>query len=197
MMEKSHRRNTINSEKGKSNMDNQIIGDKNTFAIGYSFIDADTTEISMYHNNKNILEFERDGCLFTTRWNIDELAFWLRDFLNNMGDDPYPVDAEGRFAAQKDQSAREYDTDDNSEFDAYYDKLDEWNLRHRWHPASSGAILADLYFQQVGNTVEISWNNLDADDGVCFITLEGGFSIDKNTFIDVIDTFLNVYAERL
>lgn len=177
-------------------MDNKIIGDINTFAIGYSFIDADTTEISMYHNNKNILEFERDGSLFTTRWNIDELAFWLRDFINNMCEDPYPVEAEGEFAAHKDQSAREYDNEDDAAFDAYYDKLDEWNLRHRWHPASSGAILADLYFQQVGNTVEISWNNLDADDGIRFLDLEGGFAIDKNIFIDVIDTFLKEYAER-
>ena len=177
-------------------MDNKIIGDKNTFAIGYSFVDANTTEISMYHNNENILEFERDGSLFTTRWNLDEIAFWLRDFIDNMCDDPYPVEVEGDFAAFKDQNARDYDTDDDDEFDAYYDKLDDWNLRHRWHPAASGAILADLYFQQNGNKVEISWNNTDADDGVRFTNLEGGFSIDKNIFIDVINTFLGVYAER-
>ena len=177
-------------------MDNKIIGDKNTFAIGYSFVDANTTEISMYHNNENILEFERDGSLFTTRWNLDEIAFLLRDFIDNMCDDPYPVEVEGDFAAFKDQNARDYDTDDDDEFDAYYDKLDDWNLRHRWHPAASGAILADLYFQQNGNKVEISWNNTDTDDGVRFTNLEGGFSIDKNIFIDVINTFLGVYAER-
>ena len=177
-------------------MDNKIIGDKNTFAIGYSFIDADTTELSMYHNNQNILEFERDGSLYTTRWNLDELAFWLRELIDNICDDPYPVEAEGRYAAQKDISARNFDTDDDKAFDAYYDKLDAWTIRHRWHPSSSGAILADLYFQQIGDTVEISWNNQDAEDGIRFTTIEGGFVIDKDIFVDVINTFLNAYAER-
>lgn len=177
-------------------MDNKIIGDKEVFAIGYSFVDENTTEISMYHNNQNILEFERSGCLYTTRWNIDEVAFWLRDFINNMCDDPYPVDTEGEFASQKDQSAREFDTDDDEVFDAYYDKLDDWNQRHRWHPASSGAILADLYFQQVGDTVEVSWNNLDSENGVRFTCLDGGFVVKKDTFISVIESFLKKYAER-
>ncbi len=174
----------------------KTIGNKNTFAIEYSFIDADTTEISMYHNNQNILEFERAGILYTTRWNLDDLAIWLREFINNMCDDPYPVEAEGRFAAQKDISAREFDADDFETFDAYYNMLDEWIARHRWHSASSGAILADLYFQQIGNTVEISWNNHDAEDGIHFTTIEGGFVIDKEIFVGVVNAFLNAYSEK-
>lgn len=177
-------------------MYNRIIGDKNIFAIEYSFIDADTTELSIYHKNQNILEFEREGILYTTRWNLDEIALWLRDFINNMCEDPYPVETEGEFAAQKDISAREFDTDDDAAFDAYYDKIDEWITRHRWHPFSAGAILADIYFQQIGNTVEISWNNHDAEDGIRFTTIDGGFVVDKDIFIDVVNSFLNAYAER-
>lgn len=165
------------------------------FYIKYTFFD-DTreTEISMIVNGNNILCFKRNNQSYTTRWNLDELAFWLRDFLNNMKDDPYPVDTPGEYASNKDISAREFDSDNDEEFDAYYDKLDKWNLRHRWHTASSGAILADVYFQLVGDYVEISWNNEDAEDNVVFDSLLGGCRIEKELFISEINDFLNAYA---
>lgn len=177
-------------------MNTNLVGNKDNFAIEYTFVDNDTTEIAMYCKGENILAFNREGNTYTTRWNLDELAFWLRDFLNNMSDDPYPVDVDGIYAAQKDQIARDFDFNNDEEFDAYYDKLDEWILRHRWHPAASGAILADVYFQQVGNNVEISWNNQDNNDDISFLSLEGGVSIDKQLFYKVVDSFLKSYADR-
>ena len=113
-----------------------------------------------------------------------------------MKEDPYPVDVSGEYAAQKDSNAREFDSDDDEEFDAYYDKLDDWNERHRWHPASDGAILADLYFQLVGDSVEISWNNEDLYDDVSFVNVSGGFSVEKTTFVSVVGEFLRDYADR-
>ena len=141
-------------------MNTSNINVETTFTIKYAFFDETReTEISVLVNDENILSFERDGKQLTTRWNLDELTLWLRDFLDHLKEDPYPVETEGEYAAIKDISAREFDTDDDEEFDAYYDKLDDWNLRHRWHPASGGAILSDLYFQLVGENIEISWNN--------------------------------------
>ena len=98
--------------------------------------------------------------------------------------------------AMKDISARDFDSDDEDEFDAYYDKLDEWNLRHRWHPASSGAILADVYFQLIGDEIEISWNNEDNGDGIKFQNLLGGARIKKDVFYATVDTFLKAYANH-
>ena len=166
------------------------------FEIKYRFIEnSHETEISMYIDGINILEFERDGKLLTTRWNLDELAMWLRSFVENACIDPYPVDVEGEYAAIKDIKAREFDTDDDDEFDKYYDKLDEWNMRHRWHPASNGAILADVYFQLTGNEIEISWNNQDAEDGVKFKNVLGGAKVPKEVFIEEINKFLKDYAD--
>ena len=126
------------------------------FSITYAFFDeSHETEIAMLVNGDNILSFKRNGQELTTRWNLDELAFWLHDFLDHIEEDPYPVKVDGEYAAIKDINAREFDTDNDDEFDAYYDKLYEWNKRHRWHPTSSGAILADLYFQLVDGCIEI------------------------------------------
>ena len=170
-------------------------GADNVFSIEYAFFDdTKETELLMFINGNNILAFHCDGISSTTRWNLDELALWLRQFLDNMKEDPYPVETDGEFAAMKDISAREFDSDDEEEFDAYYDKLDEWNLRHRWHPASSGAILADVYFQLVGEYVEISWNNEDAEDGIAFDNIIGGARIEKEVFIRTIDDFLRAYS---
>ncbi len=46
----------------------------------------------MYMNNCNFLEFEKEGRSLTTRWNLDEIALWLKGFLDDMKEDPYPVD---------------------------------------------------------------------------------------------------------
>ena len=178
-------------------MKKRIIGDKQQFAMEYTFLDkSHDTELSMYVEGKNILAFTHVGQDLTTRWNLDELAEWLRKFLNELNEDPYPVDCEGTFAAQKDCNARDFESDDDDIFEAYYEKLYDWNLRHRWHPACSGAILANAYFQRVGNYVEVSWNNEDAEEGVIFQCLNGGAKIQCNVFCSVVNTFLKDYADH-
>jgi len=172
-----------------------IVGIPSQFAIKYEFYDdSHETEIIMIVNDKNILEYKKNGHSYTTRWNLNELALWLRDFVDNLKEDPYPVETEGEYAADKDISARVFDSDDEEEFDAYYDKLEDWNERHRWHSASSGAILADLYFQLIGDNVEISWNNEDAEEGVEFTFITGGCIIPVSEFKTVINSFLKEYA---
>ncbi|MCQ2405761.1 MAG: hypothetical protein MJ067_00905 [Oscillospiraceae bacterium] len=171
--------------------------DNQSFALTYTFFkDTHETEISMLVNGENILSFSRENQQLTTRWNLDELAFWLRDFINNEKEDPYPVESKGEYAAIKDINSREFDTDDDEEFDAYYDKLDEWNARHRWHPASGGAILADLYFQFVDSFVEISWNNQEPEEGIRFKHELGGVRIPKERFVKEVDLFLKAYANQ-
>ena len=175
----------------------KLAGDKASFAFEYTFFDSvRETELSLYVSGSNLLSFECGGRKLTTRWNLDELVLWLRDFLNNMQEDPYPVEADGEYAAVKDINARDFDSDDDEAFDAYYDTLDAWNSRHRWHPACAGAILADLYFRQAGETVEISWNNRDAEEGVVFSSILGGTSVPKEIFISVVDQFLKDYADH-
>lgn len=178
-------------------MDTSNKGEGQTFTLSYTFFaETHETEIAMMVNGENILSFTRDGQQLTTRWNLDELAFWLRDFLDHAKENPYPVEVDGEYVAIKDINARDFDTDDDEEFDAYYDKLDEWNERHRWHTASSGAILADLYFQLVDGYIEISWNNQEPEEGVKFSHELGGVRIVAERFVEEVDLFLNAYANQ-
>lgn len=175
-----------------------IIGNKLTFAIEYSFFDnSKLTEIGIYHKCKNILAYEKNGIELSTRWNLDELVLWLNDFVKNLSEDKYPVaTAKGQFAAQKDDDARIFDSDDDDEFEAYYNKLYQWSLKHRWRTVSTGEIIADVYFQLVGNQVEISWNNRGLEPDVRYQSVEGGFFVEKDTFVSVVNEFIALYQKH-
>ncbi len=178
-------------------MSTQNINEVQSFSLIYSFFnDTHETEIKMMVNGENILAFRREDQILTTRCNLDELALWLRDFLDHLGEYPYPVDVNGEYAAIKDINARDFDTEDDDEFDAYYDKLDDWNIRHRWHPASGGSILADLYFQLVEDNIEISLNNQEPEEGVKFRYKLGGVKVEKEQFIEEFNLFLKAYANQ-
>ncbi|MBR3195085.1 MAG: hypothetical protein IKF50_00130 [Clostridia bacterium] len=178
-------------------MTNSIIGNKSDFAVEYAFFDdTHETEIAVYIRNNNILAFKQGGYVLTTKWNLDELVEWLRNYLNTMEEDPYPVQTDGRYAAEKDINARDFDSENIDDFDAYYDELDAWNVRHRWHPASSGAILADVYFQLVGDSIEVSWNNTDCEEEVEFVNPLGGSVVSRIEFEMTVDGFLKAYADH-
>ena len=49
----------------------------------------------------------------TTQWNLDDITLWLRSFIDHLNEDPYPVEADGEYAAIKDINAREFDSDDD------------------------------------------------------------------------------------
>ena len=175
-------------------MERNLIGVKDVFAIEYLFNDTThETELGMYLKGNNVLAFELDGMAHTTYWNLDELALWLREFVDNMDEDSFPVAAEGEFAAEKDSVARDYDSD-NADADELFDKLYEWGCRHRWHVAANGAILADVYFQLVGDEVEISWNNTDLEGPAVFATMTGGARVPREVFIEIVNGFLREYA---
>jgi len=175
-------------------MEKKCIGRKEDFAIEYAFVDEDKhTELSMFVEGKNILVHRKDNMESTVCWNLDELVKWLKYFVDNMRVDPYPVDVEGEFAAQKDENARDVEID---ELDKYYDKLDAWCIRHRWHTASAGGTLPDVYFQLVDEKVEISWNNKVLEDNVEYTNVLGGASIDKKVFIDVVGEFISEYESK-
>ena len=167
------------------------------FNIKYMYFDdLNEIEIQMLINGHNILGFQRGNKSYTTRWNLDELVLWLRTFLDNISLDPYPVDSDVEFAALKDIDARKFDAENIEEFDKYYDMLDEWDMRHRWHTANDGAILADIYFQLVDDNIEISWNNQDAEKDVDFKYKLGGAKIPKQMFISTVNDFLIDYANH-
>ncbi len=184
---------------GSNITEKQIVaGDPTVFAIGYAFVDrSKTTEISMFINGDNILGFTKQGNQYTTRWAyLDGIVGWLNEFALTMHADPYPVSAEGDFAAQKDCNARTFFSEDFDEMDAYYTLLNDWTYEHTWLSERAGAILANVFFEYKDGIVELSWNNLEDHDGASFDCKFGSARVDAKVFKSVVRTFVDAYEKH-
>lgn len=107
-----------------------------------------------------------NGKHYTTRRpHLEDLVAWLKSFALTMWEDPYPLQIEGGFAAQKDSNAREFDTDGMQKFDvySYYDSLDPWTWEHTRSHESGGAVLSNIYFELKDGPIELSWDNRGCD----------------------------------
>lgn len=176
------------------------------FAIGYAFIgDERTTEISMWVEDANLLGFTKDECHHTTRWlYLEGLVAWLNSFVLNMADDPFPIDVDGEYAAEKDANAPalapELDDDSSDEeldaFDAYLDRFEDWSWNHTWVSERGGAILSHMFFEYKDGVVELSWNNLSPEEGVTFDCEFGGTRVDAEVFKTVVLEFVDAYEKH-
>ena len=186
--------------------DETFIGDPSVFAIGYAFLGNNrVTEISMWANGTNLLGFIKNNEHLTTRWAyLEDLVAWLDSFVHNMTNNPFPIEIEGEFAAEKDAYARDQlpDLDDGcsdeemDEFDAQVDLFDDWSWNHTWLSERSGAILSNIFFEYKDGMVELSWNNRNVEDGVVFDCEFGGTCVDAETFRNVVLEFVNTYEQH-
>ncbi|WP_417118840.1 hypothetical protein [Olsenella phocaeensis] len=183
-----------------------VVGDPSGFAIGCAFLgDNRCTEISMWANGINLLGFTKEDCHYTTRWlYLEGLVAWLNSFARNITEDPFPIEAEGEFAAEKDAYARAQlpEVDDDStdeemdELDAQYDLFGNWSFEHTWISERGGAILPDIFFEYKNGMIELSWDNRNAGDGVVFDCEFGGTRVDAETFKKVVLDFVEAYEQH-
>lgn len=183
-----------------------VIGDPSDFAIGYAFIGDDRcTELSMWAEGRNLLGFTREGCHYTTRWlYLEDLVAWINSFALNMVDDPFPIDVDGEYAAEKDANARDlapdFEDDCSDEeldaFDAYIDSFGDWSWNHTWTSERGGAILSHMFFEYKDGMVELSWDNRNPGDGVAFDCEFGGTRVDSETFKAVVLEFVDAYEKQ-
>ncbi len=174
-----------------------IIGNKKTFAFELKLksIKEHKCEISLFIDGKNICAFkhENDANCKTTRWNLDELINYLDStlaFINN--DKKFPFDINGECAAELDNNARDFDSENEFEMEKYYDSLNDWSYVHSWHHASSGAILADVFFRKVNNGIEISWWS-DQEKDINFKYPYGYSVINFDTYEETVKNVIKTY----
>lgn len=183
-----------------------FVGRPSVFAIGYAFLGNDRiTEISMWADGVNLLGFTKNNEHLTTRWAyLEDLVAWLNNFARNMTDDPFPIEAEGEFAAEKEAYARDQlpNLDDDcsdeelDEFDAQVDRFDGWSFEHTWISERGGAILSNIFFEYKAGIVELSWDNRDFGDGVVFDCEFGGTRVDAKVFKNVVLEFVGAYEQH-
>lgn len=60
----------------------------------------------------------------------------------------------------------------------------------------SMTFLADIYFENKDDNVEISWNNDDYGDDVVFDCSIWGAKVNAELFVNLMNEFLNAYVEH-
>lgn len=185
-----------------------IIGDEQQFAIGYSFFPRESntsenwpmnrcTEIRLFLSGADIMGFSRHGEHVQPAWDFDDLVAWLDDFARDAHEEPFPIpNVPGSCLTELDDNARDFDTDDQDEFDRYYDKLNDWVWNHSWFHERAGAIIPYVLFRILGGNVEISWDNRDAEEDVTFDSLTGHAFVPLATFRDVVSRFVAAYLKH-
>lgn len=185
-----------------------VIGDRTAFAIGYHFfpVEGDAsacwpmnrcTGIRLFVDGNDVMGFTRDGNHVQPAWDFDDLVEWLDGFARNAREEPFPFpDVPGETLSELDWNARNFDTDDEREFDRYYTTLNDWIWRHSWVHARAGAIIPDVLFRVLGKNVEISWDNREAEEGVVFDSEAGSALVPLATFRDVVSRFVAAYLRH-
>lgn len=177
------------------------MGDFSSFELISNFFEDKYIEIALLVGGKNLLEFQRGGNTYTTRWKeLDNLVLWLKQFMHAPKTDPFPIDVEDGYAVIKADYARkkiaEHYLENPDVSDEQMDLLEAWENRHSWLRYRGGAILSDIMFEYRGDSLEISWDNRNSAEGVDFTYVYGGAGVPKDTFIASVNHFVEKYEQH-
>lgn len=155
------------------------------------------TEFYFYVNGKNILEYIYDSKeKWTTTGDLDDLLEYLKYTLSFIEhDEPFPYDIKANSAVEMDDIARDFDTDDQEEFDRYYDKLEDWSWKHCWVHERAGAFVPDVMFRKVRDNIEISWMSAFEDENVQFTNPKGCVLVPCFEYFDTITDIISAYNQ--
>ena len=164
-------------------------------------------EISMFVQNKNIMEYKYNDEIRTTTWDdLGIVDFFVYNLHYIMKEDKYPFDNDDLIGIEFTRNSNppvdwdKYDADDEEELqkvEKYALILDSWVEKHNWSYYSNGAYIPDVTFRTKNNKIEISWNNNDLyeEDGVTYTYKEGYVYIDPITFETVIKELILEYKK--
>jgi len=147
------------------------------------------SELQFWINDINILEYryQSEEKTRTATGNLYMIFEYLEDSLRFIDNDtPFPHQVKGNSACELDRNARYFESDDDEEFDAFFDPLDEWSREHSWIIARLDIYLANVMFRKVDDCIEISWDNHDLYKDVQFLSLEGCVRIPCEEYRKVI-----------
>lgn len=167
----------------------------------------DLLSISMYIDNKNIMEYTYQNSKRTTTWEkIGIIDFFIKNLHNIMKEDKYPYGDDEIIGIEFTRNSNppinwdKFEADDQDEMqkaEEYASKLDSWVQKHNWMYYNEGAYIPDVTFRNKNNKIEISWNNNDLfeDNDISYTSKEGCIYIDPNTFETIIKDLIMTYKK--
>ena len=171
-----------------------MIGSKATFGIDLEK-DAFAYQLSVYVHGNDILQFEKEGIIYTYRWKeCQDIIEWIQKNMKHiLRDDKFPLSISAGSAAENCKLSYDLNINDIQQ----YEILQDWMFRHSWFSARAGSYLADIYFVKKGNMIELSWDNTSTfqKDVIRFIFPKGNYKVDIKTFEKTMKEVCKLYRK--
>lgn len=188
----------------------RTFGDKNIFAIQYEFKVNPFNETSltgetwgkfeMFVNGIDICRYKRVDSVTSYQWNLIYVVEWFSENLKYiLRDEPFPLPVKGQHSLQLLDNCLLFESDDDDEFDAWFDTKQEWEFKHSWFSNRAGSFLPDVYFRRVNKEIEIAWNNEStfSSEGISFINPIGIEYVPLEIFEFTIKNFIEDFLDNL
>lgn len=188
----------------------RTFGDKNTFAIQYEFEDNPFNEISLtgetwgkfelFVRGMDVCRYKRVDNETTYQWNLIHIVEWFSENLKSiLSEEPFPLPVEGQHSLELLDNCLLFESDDDDEFDAWFDTKQEWEFKHSWFSNRAGSFLPDVFFRRVNDKIEIAWNNEStySSEGISFINPIGIEYVPLGIFESTIKNFIEDFLENL
>lgn len=186
----------------------KYFGNKEVFAVAYElkespFNKSEGNELTwgvfqMWVNNKSVCTFSMDNQIRDYEWDLIFIVEWLCKNKNNiLNEKQFPLPTEGNNAIELYNNSGDFDSDDDDEFDLWFEKRQDWYFRHSWYSDNGGSFLADVVFRRVKNTIEIAWDNSDLYSEINFINPKGICYVPFELFQEVINNFIEDFMLKV
>lgn len=189
----------------------RTFGDKDIFAIQYEFEVNPFYETSLTGETwgkfeltvrgMDVCRYKRVDSETTYQWNLIYIVEWFCENLKYiLSEEPFPLPVEGQNSLELLDNSLLFESDNDDEFDAWFDKKQEWEYKHSWFSNRAGSFLPDVLFRRVNdNKIEIAWNNesIYSSEGISFINPTGIEYVSLGIFESTIKNFIEDFLDNL
>lgn len=183
----------------------KYFGNKKEFSLSYElkknpFDESDDVMqtwgiFQMWVNNESICTFSIGDMIKEYEWELIYIIEWLSKNKNNiLIEEQFPLPVDGQNSIELYSNSGDFDSDDDDEFDSWFEKRQDWHFRHSWYSNNGGSYLADIMFRRVKDTIEIAWDNSDLFDEIKFINPRGLYYVPVQLFEDTVNSFIKDFS---
>lgn len=180
-------------------------GNKETFAIAYELKESPFNEseknkptwgeFQMWVHNNSVCTFSMNDEIREYEWDLCFIFEWLFKNKNHiLEESSFPLPSEGDSAIELYNNSGDFDSDDDIEFDSWFEKRQDWYFNHSWYSNNGGSYLADVIFRRVDNNIEIAWDNTELYNNIKYVNPKGVYYIPVELFQIVVDGFIESFT---
>nr|WP_289356257.1 DUF5984 family protein [Paenibacillus sp. S-12] len=148
----------------------------------------------------DICQYKRQNSVTIYQWNLIYIVEWFSENLKYiLSDVPFPLPVEGQHSLELLDNCLLFESDDDNEFDAWFDTKQEWEFKHSWFSNRAGSFLPEVFFRRVNDELEIAWNNEStySSEGISFMNPTGIVYLPISIFESTIKNFIEDFLDNI